>query len=193
MSQLFGLLIACGLAIGGGFGLTFWSMDHAKDLIVHRAGVWAFYPQAGSPDADPYQRAITARDSTIPMGIGEGLALIATQDDLGRSLSGMCSYTISGRLPAARMTSLSVYTRAGQVIPNPANRFALTGADLVRDQNGEWTATISAVPSSGNWLPMLTKRDVTLVLRLYGTPLSANASGLSPASVPSVHQTGCTA
>ena len=45
------------------------------------SGPWTSWPTAGSADADPYARAIIARQAATPLGNGEGLSFFAATDD----------------------------------------------------------------------------------------------------------------
>jgi hypothetical protein len=191
IGDFLGLTIALAVAVIGGFMLTGFALDHAERLSRNDVGPWSFWPQSGSVDADPYLRAITAQRAILPMGLGEGISLISIRDDDGERLNGQCSYRIEGRVPAARSLSLSVYGLNGQPFASKSARSAFTDEELLRDEQGIWSVALSSEAKPGNWLPVEAGEDFTVVLRLYDTPLSANAAALAANAVPRILREGC--
>jgi hypothetical protein len=191
LAFLAGLMLAASVALIGGAALTRLALDHGEWFGLRQAGAWTFWPEAGSTAADPYQRAITARFGALPMGLGEGVALFATTDDFGQPLSGACRYAIEGRAPGARFLSLAAYRPDGSGFTHKTGRRAFTGDELLRDQNGSWRVTASARAADGDWLPVDPGGPFVLVLRLYDTPLSANASAIAANAVPAVRKLSC--
>jgi hypothetical protein len=191
MRDFLGLSLALGIAVAGGYLLTDRALATADQLSRQEAGVWRFWPQAGSTAADPYLRAITARRAILPMALGEGIGLVAQIDSDGEQLSSQCSYRLEGRMPGARVMTLSAYDPDGQPFKTIPGRTVLTSDEVLRDERGQFTVAISAAPMPGNWLPLGTSSDFTLVLRLYDTPLGANAAALTEAVLPTIIRTGC--
>ena len=68
-----------------------------------KLGAWQAWPNAGTDDVDPYSRARLARTGEIPLGSGEGLTLLAQNDDLGAPADVACDYRIAGQTPPARL------------------------------------------------------------------------------------------
>ncbi len=191
MRNLIGLVLACIIALGGGSLLTVEALKKADAFGRQQVGAWSFWPLAGSVNADPYTRALVAQQGRLSMGVGEGIALFARQDESGAVLSGQCTYEISGDVPAARFMSITIYDASGDLQKNALSRSGFTGDELVRQEGGQWTIRISAAPSAGNWLPVAAGEAFIVVLRLYDTPLSAAASGLDGAGVPKIIREGC--
>jgi hypothetical protein len=191
MRDFLGLSMALGIAVAGGYLLTDRALATADQLSRQEAGIWHFWPRAGSTAADPYLRAITARRAILPMALGEGIGLVAERDSSGETLSSECSYRLAGRVPGARVMTLSAYDPDGQPFKTIPGRTVLTSDEVLRDEQGQFTVDISARPMPGNWLPLSNGAQFTLVLRLYDTPLGANAAALTEAVLPTVTRISC--
>jgi hypothetical protein len=166
------------IATGAGFGAL-------------RAGPWEAFPRTGALDADPYTRAALARTGAVPLGLGEGVAFTARRDSANAPLSSACTYQVSGRFPAARAWTLTAQDRAGHVMDNPAGRYGMTSAEVVRGGDGRLTVTVAREASPGNWLPLGDAGPFELVLRLYDTPVGGATAAVDPATVPSIVRVGC--
>jgi hypothetical protein len=191
LRHFLGVTYALCIAVLGGAVLTALALDHGDRLSRRDVGVWHFWPEAGSPAADPYLRAVTARQALLPVALGEGIGLTARQDQDGAPLAGSCDYRIEGRAPSARVLTLSVYGLDGQPLVTPARRFAFAEDELLRDERGDFAIALSAEPKAGNWLPLEAGAPFVIMLRLYDTPLGANAAALTEASVPRIIRGAC--
>ncbi len=154
-------------------------------------GPWHGAPREGAIDADPYALASIERAGTLPLGAAEGVSFVATEDGSGSSLSSRCTYTIAGTFPPARFWSLSVLTSDGFPIANPADRYAITSAELLRPSDGPAAISVGSEARSGNWLPVGAATPFVLALRLYDTGLSAAGASLDAAAMPTIDRTGC--
>jgi hypothetical protein len=181
-------MLAAGLA--GGLALTAGMLDAAQVPGALRYGPWALWPRAGVPDADPYTRAFFARRGEIAMAPAEGLALYASRDGAGADLDAACGYSIVGRIPSARFWTLTAYRPDGSLTENAARRNGLTSTEAVVG-GGEAEITLSADPSSGNWLPLPAAGRFVILLRLYDTPLVAVSTALDSDRLPRIVRTGC--
>jgi hypothetical protein len=186
-----GLTCALGIAVAGGYALTDVALGRADQFSRQDVGAWNFWPQAGSMQADPYLRAITARRAILPMGLGEGIGLVAQHDSTGAPLVSRCDYLLTGRMPSARALTISAYGLDGRPFQTGSGRTALNGDELLRQEDGAFSVAVSAEPAAGNWLPLAANMPFVLVLRLYDTPLGANAAALTEPSVPAVTQVRC--
>jgi hypothetical protein len=157
-------LLATALSLGSGYGFG-----------PLRAGAWTAWPSVGRADIDPYARAVISRTGEAPLGRDQGLAFIATVDSSGAPLDGACEYRISDPLPAARFWTLSLATPEGALIDNPSGRFGFSSVDILRREGGAFDVAVARNVRAGNWLSPGEARRFVLMLRLYDTPLDADA------------------
>lgn len=195
------LAIASVIALGlsGGFGSAWYMLTRADPPGAVRSGAWIAWPRQGAMDADPYSRALIARNGLLPLGLGEGLVLVARGDDDGEALSAGCTYRLSGRMPPARAWTLTLTDRSGrlplvatadaQVPPWPRTGF--TSAEVLRDEAGRVSITVSPTLVAGDWLPAPQRGPFQLVLRLYDTPVAGSATALDRAALPAIIRQGC--
>jgi hypothetical protein len=195
------LTIASVIALGlsGGFGSAWYMLTRADPPGAIQAGAWITWPRQGAMDADPYSRALIARQGLLPLGLGEGLVLIARVDDDGHSLRGGCSYRVAGRLPPARAWTLTLTDRTGRLPlvetaaaqPPPLPRTGFTSAEVLRDEAGRISINVAPTLVSGDWLPAPARGQFQLVLRLYDSPVAGSATALDRAALPTLIRTGC--
>ncbi|HXZ18080.1 MAG TPA: DUF1214 domain-containing protein [Roseiarcus sp.] len=176
--------LALGLVASG------YALSRMSPFDRTRLGAWSIEPHAGSVDADPYTRARMARSGEIPLAIGEGLELIAREDDEGRPLDARCVYKIGPRAPAARYWTLSLIDLEGFPVANPAERYGFRSSEILR-AGGAFVITAAADAQPGNWLPIGAPGRFALALRLYDSPLGATAGAIDPATAPRVARIGC--
>jgi hypothetical protein len=181
--------LVLGAAIG--LGATYLSVGRGLGFGAIHARAWTVWPRIGSNDVDPYARAALARSGQIPLGLAEGLMYVAQTDDKLEALSSRCSYRISGPMPTGRYWTLTPNTADGFLIDNPVKRYGFTSREIVRDSDGDWQIVVSPAANAGNWLPIGDIGHFILVLRIYDTTLSATASTLEPAMMPSIVREHC--
>lgn len=185
-----GLLYALTIGALLGLGLTWWSLSGGPGFAALASGPWTAWPRAGTQDADRYARATLARSGDLPLGSGEGIAFLAERDSAGSVLDGRCRYSVTPIDPPARWWTLSLYDQSGGLVDNPAGRYGLTSAEVVRQGDGLVSASINAEAMPGNWLPGPTGRFI-LVLRLYDTPIAASLSSSDAVVLPSIVREAC--
>lgn len=183
------LMALAGIALG--LGATWLALDQSVGLGAVHAGVWRVWPKAGTSEIDPYTRARQARTGEIPLGLAEGLSLTASRDEGGEVLTPRCDYVFSGHIPPARYWTLTQANPEGFLTGAKNIRHNLTSAEIVRRADGDFDIQISASARPGNWLPVSTKDDFMLVLRLYDTAVSATASAIEAGTLPHVARVGC--
>lgn len=191
MIHILGFLLALVIAAVTGFGTTYLAVERGHGFEERGAGPWTSWPKAGSPDADPYAKAVIARTGQIPLNPGEGLVLEARTDSAGTKLRGRCRYAVAGDLPPARFWTLAAYEPNGTFRDNPAHRYGFTSSEIVRRSDGSFVIAVGADVEPGNWLPVAKDQDVVLIFRLYDTPLAAGAARLEDKSVPAIKLEGC--
>lgn len=178
------ILYAVLLGLGLGLGTAYWAISGDYPLGSVRIGPWTLWPRVGSRAVDPYARAIMARTGAIPLGVGEGLTLVATVDDADRPLEGRCAYHVGSVMPPARIWTLTV-AGAGE---RPRG---VTSAQLLRDAEGGYDIVIAPDARSGNWLPTPSAGRISLILRLYDTPVAASSTALDRRTLPAIERLAC--
>ncbi len=186
------ILYVLALAAVTGLGTASHALRGQPPLGQVQIGAWTVWPRIGSRDIDPYARAVLARGAHLPLGLGEGLTLVAYKDQTGKSLNAACSYAISGFVPTARGWTLTVSDSNGQALPEARQRTGFSDAEVTRRENGELAIGLSREALAGDWLPLPKSSSFTLVLRLYDTPVSGTASELSAGQLPRIERLSCT-
>ncbi|WP_164985890.1 DUF1214 domain-containing protein [Bosea sp. Tri-44] len=187
------LPLAYVIALGAGLGLVSARYAVAERPWFGRAqiGAWTTWPNSGARDIDPYMRAYLARGVHLPLGAGEGLELIAKEDDAGQALDARCRYLVSGTTPPARGWSLDVADLAGRSLQSTVERASFTDAEIVRGERGGMRIVLATAPEAGNWLPLPAGGRFQLRLRLYDTPISSHAGELRPSALPRIARIDC--
>jgi hypothetical protein len=188
---LFGL-VAAGFGIG--MGSAWFTTQSIQPLDVIKLGPWIASPNAGTPDADPYSRARLARTGELPLGSGEGLALVALTDSGGRQLQGDCIYRVLGQTPQARLWTLSVEAADGRPLA-PGDNVTAVGSDgLFRQGDGNLNVVVAPTPQAGIWLASnsgrLSENPIRLVARLYDTP-ARTVTALTNFVMPAIRRERC--
>lgn len=188
----FAIDLAVAVIIAAMIGVTsaWFMVEQGRVFGATRVGAWTAWPLEGSAAADPYSVAMLARTGEVPLGAGEGLSFTADADTAGEPLSGQCTYTISGETPAARLWTITAYDSGGKLMANVAHRASFHSREIVRRADGSFTIVISASVQPGNWLPTAPVDGISLVLRLYDTPLTTG-SQIADLAMPTINRTSC--
>jgi hypothetical protein len=185
-----GFLLALVIGAASGLVLTWWSVAEGPRFGALHVGPWTAWPNLASQDADRYARASIARSGDLPLGPGEGLAFVARADSQGHRLDGACRYRIALINPPARWWTLALYDQGGRLAGNPAERFGFVSSQVVRDIKGGVAVSLGPEVRSGNWLPS-PNGPMTLVLRLYDTPISSGLATADTIALPDIVPEGC--
>jgi len=161
------------LGIAGAVSLGLWSawlaVRSPAPVDTIELGAWQAWPNAGTADADPYSRARLARTGEIPLGSGEGLVLLALNDDAGDALIKSCDYRIVGQTPPARLWTVALEDLNGRVVKGPSGSAALGSDTLLRAPDGSFEIVLSRIPQAGNWISTKDADRFRVVVRLYDT------------------------
>lgn len=173
------LLGLAGMATGAA-GAFIWLKQPSADGSVS-VGAWRANLDAGSQAAGMFTRARIALNGLLALNRSETIYFVATQDDNGQALNGICRYTVSGMPPAARWWSVTLYGDDLFLTANSANRFSFNQSNVARDVNGGFQIAVASSQQAGNWLPAPPARNFILVLRLYNPDptLAQNPAGLA--------------
>lgn len=179
------------LAATTGLGSAWAVLSERTPFHRVRAGPWETYPRAGAPDADPYARAAMTQRAHLPLGTGEGLALMAYGDDAGGALDSACDYVVTGVVPPARGWTLTLARVDAPLAATTGERLGFSDGEVTRDEAGRLTIRLSRQARAGDWLPLPDIGPFRLVLRLYDTPVSGTASELKARDLPAIRREGC--
>ncbi|HEY7297676.1 MAG TPA: DUF1214 domain-containing protein [Xanthobacteraceae bacterium] len=191
MQLVLGLFLTLALAATIGLGTTWMAVTQGAAYGGITIGAWTAWPKVGTPDIDPYARAMIARSGELPIGSGDGLAFYARADDGGKLLDGRCEVAISGITPQARYWTIALYDSAGRLVANSMQRYGFTSQEIVRQADGAFEIIASPRARPGNWLPTGAVERYILVLRLYDTPVGVGTRTGRDAPMPSVLQRKC--
>jgi hypothetical protein len=185
-------LVAAGFFIGVG---SAWFMTQPIQLLdAIKLGPWVASPNAGTPDADPYSRARLARTGELPLGSGEGLALVARTDSGGLELQSDCIYRVLGQTPQARLWTLSVEAADGRALAREDNITAVGSDGLFRQGDGGLDVVVAPTPQAGIWLASndggRSEGPIRLVARLYDTP-ARTVTALTNFVMPTISRERC--
>lgn len=179
------------LAATTGLGSAWAVLGENMPFSNVRAGSWQASPRAFAPDPDPYARAILTQRTHLPLGIGEGLAFSARQDDTGRLLTSNCDYQVTGHVPPSRGWTLTLARPNNPLDAGPGDRISFTDAELTRPENRQVNVRLAQVVQAGDWLPLPDIGAFRLILRLYDTPVSGTASELAARDLPVIRRGTC--
>lgn len=164
-----------------GLGATALVLHGSSSGSTVRAGAWETKLLAGSPDADPWTRAVVARTGLLALAPEETLYYTARMDSEGRALDGSCRYRLDGWDPGARWWSLTAYGADNYLIPNPEGRYSISQSTIVRRDDHSWSLLVGPDPESENWLPVRAGEPFDLTIRLYNpeTDVYADPAGIA--------------
>jgi hypothetical protein len=190
---LLGSLTTFAVAAVIGLGSTWFALTRNVAFGAINIGAWTAWPKNGTVDIDPYARAAVARSGVLPVGLGDGIAFLATTDDDGRPLDGRCTVVISGTTPPARYFTVTLYDPDGRLVANSLHRQGFTSEELLRNQDGSFTIAVAPRARAGNWLPTGGVERYVLVLRFYDTPLGVATRTGREAPMPAIKSSGACA
>jgi len=180
-------LVGVGLGLAASYVATFGAFPFG----AANSGPWTSWPKAGSSDADPYARAIIARQAAAPLGNGEGLAFVAATDDAGRPLNGACEYKLSGSPPVARLWTVNLFTPEGRLLAPGPGRRSLSSDQILRSAKGDFEIVIAPRARAGNWLSTPVGDPFAISLNLYDTSVSPTQSSLEGLKLLSIARGNC--
>jgi len=188
----FVLLLLCSIAValGVGFGLSYYALTDGRLFGAAQIGPWTAWPDAGAPDPNPYTRSHLTREAALQLGRSEGLQFVAAADSDGAPLDLACSYRLDGRMPVSTFWTL-VAVDAGWVnLAAPGTEAALRSSHVVRANDGAIRVHVGRRLSPYNWLELAGEGPFSLVVTLYDTTaLSGFGSGND--TLPSITREDC--
>ena len=183
------LLMMIAVALGVGFGLSYYALTDGRLFGVAQVGPWTAWPDLGSNAPNPYTRGHLARTAAFELGQAEGLQFTATTDSDGLPLTRDCAYRLLGRTPLASFWTLVALDDAGINIAAPDASPAMRSTAIARADDGAITINIGTHLQPLNWLELAGDGPFRLVLTLYDTAAFSGFS--SDASMPAIIRGDC--
>lgn len=181
------------IAIGGGASSVWYALDRPDGLEAVKIGGWTAFPEIGTPEADPYSQARTARQGILALGRAEGISFLAQYDSSGERLRRTCSYALEGHVPPARFWTLYAADDNLTALDSHTRRpSALHSYEVLRKTENGVSIAIGPHPASGNWLKIGGAGAMLLVLTLYDTSI-ANSTGVADVDLPRLTKVACDA
>ena len=176
MRFVLSLLLMIGVALGVGFGLSYYALTDGRLFGVAQVGPWLAWPDVGANAPNPYTRGHLARTAALQLGQAEGLQFVATVDSDGQPLTRACTYHIDGRTPLATMWTLVALDDQGINIAAPDGEIALRSNGIARANDGSISINVGTRLSPGNWLELTGTGPFRLALTLYDTAVFSGFS-----------------
>lgn len=186
MRFVFHLVLMFAVALGLGFGLSWYALTDGRLFGARQTGPWVSWPAAGAPNPDPYTRAHLARTGALQLGQSEGLEYIAHTDSDGETLERACNYRIEGRTPTATFWTLVPTDAAGSPVTVAAGPAAFHSARIARANDGAAILHLGPRLRPGNWLETTGAGPLVLSLTLYDVGV-----GGSTATLPAILREDC--
>lgn len=188
---IFLAILVFAIAIGGGAASVWYALNAQEGVGAVTTGAWTTFPDLGTPQADPYSKARSAREGVLSLGRAEGLTFAASHDSHGALLQKTCTYTIDGAFPQARLWTLYAAGPSHTTIKTSHSRPpALNALQVLRRPDNSILVSIGPHPSRGNWLPVSGTGPMSLVLTLYDSP-AASSSGIVDVALPDIVKAAC--
>lgn len=189
MRFVFYLLMMIAVALGVGFGLSYYALTDGRLFGVAQVGPWHAWPDVGASAPNPYTRGHLARTAAFELGQAEGLQFTATVDSDGQALTRDCAYRIEGRTPLATFWTLVALDVTGINIAAPDTSSAIRSGNIARADDGSILVNVGTRLQPRTWLELTGTGPFKLVLTLYDTAAFSGFS--SDASMPSIIRGDC--
>jgi len=155
--------IVVGLVLGA--ASAWGALEFGRAGFADRIGQWSYSRAAGARSADPYTRAIIARDGLLALNAREARYFSLERDENGAPLRESCIYELMGADLAARWWSVTLYASDNFLAQNQDHAESVDSTRL----RGAWRARVAPVRGeAANWLSSRSAgRGFVLMLRVY--------------------------
>jgi hypothetical protein len=183
------LLLMIAVALGTGFGLSYYALTDGRLFGAVQVGPWVAWPDVGTAAPNPYTRGLLAREAQLQLGQAEGLRFVASVDGDDQALTRSCSYRVAGMTPLATAWTLVALDAEGRNVAAPDTPLAMRSSGLVRRNDGSIEIGVGTQLMAGNWLELTGSDPFSLVLTLYDTAAFSGFS--SDAAMPVITRGSC--
>ena len=191
-NMLLNLMVFAALAIVGGLGSAWYMVEAGSRLSTRTYGAWVAWTAAGRPDADPYTRAHTVRNTLLPISSTLEMTFRAKSDGDGRRLRSTCDYVVLLPEQEPAWWSLAVFDGQGKLIQNGAERHAFNTNTAMREPNGRVAISVARDARPGNWLPSGRSGRIVLVLTVQDAGFAASVhDSNAPRAMPEIQRAAC--
>jgi hypothetical protein len=159
--------VVIGLILGA---LSAWgALAFGSGSAVETFGLWSHNRLTGAPAADPYTRAIVAREGLLALSAREALYFNLSRDENGRPLDESCIYELASPRLAARWWSVTLYAADDFLVRNSDHAPSVDATRTLTPAGGNWRARVSPVRGeAANWISSRNAgRGFSLMLRIY--------------------------
>ena len=191
MRFLVNLLLMLAIALGVGFGLSWYALSDGRLFGATQYGPWITWARAGSPSPDPYTRAFITRNAALQLGQAEGLTLVATTDSDGRRLDRACRYRVDGRTPTSTFWTLIPVDDSNATIARPEGPPGFHSNRIARANDGSMQLYFSKTLAPLNWIELTGNGAFSLVLTLYDTVVFSGVGASEATTLPSIIRETC--
>lgn len=175
-----------GVALGG---VSAWAaITVGSQSFMERYGAWSHSRAAGASAADPYTRAVIAREGLLALSAREAVYFSLDRDAEGNELNESCVYDLVGAPLAARWWSVTLYARDGFLVDNNDHAPSVDATRLGLDQS--WSVRIAPVQgNNAHWISSRgAGRGFSLMLRVYNPQRDFTRSA---AALPTLNTVSC--
>ncbi len=191
MRFLLNLLLLLVVALGIGFGLSWYALSDGRLFGALQSGLWVTWTRAGSPSPDPYTRAFITRNAALQLGQAEGIQLVATTDSDGRRLDRSCGYRVDGRTPTSTFWTLIPVGADDRSIARSDGPPGFHSNRIARANDGSMQLYFGKRLSALNWLELTGDGPFSLVLTLYDTTIFSGVGASESTALPSIIRESC--
>lgn len=186
--QRLAICAIAGLVIGsGGAVLSVRASALGTQNVI---GPWVTGRDFGTEAASRYTRAVVALRGLLALPATEARYYTAATDDSGAPLDGTCRYLVTGGALPAKWWSLTLYDRAGYLVPNDAGIYSIGSAGRAPAETAHWQVTLASGRAPGEWLPTGGIARFELTLRAY-LPADGGKGDFTRAQLPRIRKLGC--
>lgn len=184
------LLVSIAIALGTGFGLSYYALTDGRLFGAAQIGPWISWPDLGSSAPNPYSRGHLTREAALQLGRAEGLKFVATTDSAGDALDLSCAYTLLGHVPVSSFWTLVAVDGEGVNLAAPGTDLALRSSEIARTNTGAMVIQVGKTLAPGNWLELAGSGAFSLELTLYDTT-AFSGFGSDNDTMPTITRGAC--
>lgn len=179
------------LAVGLGFGLSYYALTDGRLFATYSTGPWLAWPAAGTPEPDPYTLAYLSRRGALQLGTSEGVEFVADRDSDGEPLELTCTYRLEGAMPLAAFWTLVAVDEAGGNLATSSALPFLDSDHVAREPDGTIVLRTGPALAPGNWLQVDGAGAYRLVLRLYDSAFREAVTTTTEFELPVIAREAC--